>query len=127
MAGEIAYFEMGVDDPAKARAFYSELFGWTFTPRPSGQGFAVSTPSVPGGVHGDEAGSRPYVFFVMFFVVDDLEAALAKVRELGGTVDETDAESDAASQATLGRFVLCKDDQGLEFGLHQRPTGQPAD
>ncbi len=125
MEGEIAYFELGVDDPTKARAFYGELFGWTFTPRPSGQGFAISTPSLPGGVHGGEAGARPYLFFVAFFVVDDMETALAKVRELGGTVDETNGETDSASQATLGRFVLCKDDQGFEFGLHQRPSLMP--
>ncbi len=117
MAGEVGFFELGVADADKAKAFYGELFGWTFAPGP-GQGYVISTPSVPGGVHGDDPAARPY----LFFVVDDMDAALAKVRQLGGTVDESQAEGDETTQATFGRFVLCKDDQGSEFGLHQRPS-----
>ncbi|MFH8378261.1 VOC family protein [Streptomyces cyaneofuscatus] len=36
MAGEISFFELGVDDPEKARTFYGALFGWNFEPGPSG-------------------------------------------------------------------------------------------
>ncbi len=118
MTGEIGFFELGVADADKAKVFYGELFGWTFAPGP-GHGYVISTPSGPGGVHSDDPEARPY----LFFVVDDMEAALAKARQLGGSVDETQAEGDQAAQAKFGRFVLCKDDQGSEFGLHQRPSG----
>jgi uncharacterized protein len=118
MAGDLAFFELGVEDPDKGRAFYEGLFGWTFQPGPQGQGFTISTPSVPGGMHGGDKGAAPYVFFA----VDDIEAAIEKVRELGGTVEEMDIEGDEESRRRFGRFKLCRDDQGSAFGLHQRPA-----
>jgi hypothetical protein len=57
----------------------------------------------------------------VFFRVDDIDAAVARVQELGGSVDEVDVEGDEESFATFGRFKLCKDDQGSSFGLHQPP------
>ena len=117
MAGELAFFELGVDDVDKGRVFYEGLFGWRFDPGPSGGGYVITTPNVPGGVHGGDAGAVPYVFFR----VDDMEAALARVRELGGQVDDTDVQGDDESVARFGRFMLCKDDQGSPFGLHEPP------
>ena len=117
MAGELAFFELGVGDAEKGRAFYEAMFGWTFEPGPSGQGYVITTPTVPGGMHPGDAGAAPYVFFA----VDDIDEATAKVRELGGEVDDMDVEGDEQSQATFGRFKLCRDDQGSKFGLHQPP------
>lgn len=121
MAGEVSFFELGVDDPERARTFYGALFGWTFDPGLSdGGGFAIRTPGGPGGLHGGDAGAGPY----LFFRVEDLSAAADRVRELGGTVDTVDlGGSDDASVARFGRFRLCHDDQGSPFGLHQPPAG----
>jgi uncharacterized protein len=118
MAGELAFFELGVDDVERGRAFYERLFGWRFELGPSGEGFTIATPTVPGGMHGGDRGAAPYVFFQ----VEDIEAALERVRELGGVVDETDVEGDEESVARFGRFRLCRDDQGSPFGLHQAPS-----
>ena len=41
-------------------------------------------------MHGGDAGAAPYVFFA----VDDMEEALRRVRELGGTVEEMNVEGD---------------------------------
>ena len=120
MAGELAFFELGVGDAERGRAFYEGLFGWTFEPGPSGEGWVITTPGTPGGMHGGDPGAAPYVFFA----VDDLDEALARLVELGGTVEEMDVEGDAESQATFGRFKLCRDDQGSTFGLHQPPRDQ---
>ena len=50
-----------------------------------------------------------------------MDAALARVRELGGTVEPSpDVDPDADSE--YGRFALCSDDQGSPFGLHQPPA-----
>ena len=117
MTGELAFFELGVDDVGKGRAFYEELFGWRFEPGTSDQGFMIDTPGVPGGIHGGDTGAAPYVFFR----VDDMEAALVRVRGLGGQVDDLDVEGDDESVARFGRFKLCRDDQGSPFGLHQPP------
>jgi predicted enzyme related to lactoylglutathione lyase len=72
---------------------------------------------VPGGLHGGDKGASPYIFFA----VDDMDAATARVVELGGQVVDMDIEGDAEQQARTGRFKLCVDDQGSPFGLHQRP------
>jgi uncharacterized protein len=118
MAGELAFFELGVEDVERGRAFYQSLFGWRFEPGPSEQGFTIATPNVPGGIHGGDGEARPYIFFA----VDDIEAAVERVRELGGVVDDMDVEGDQESVAKFGRFKLCRDDQGSSFGLHQRPS-----
>ncbi len=117
MAGELTFIELGVQDPERGRAFYSGLFGWQFDPSPSGEGFAIATPNVPGGMHGGDPGAAPYVFFA----VEDMRAALARVLELGGEVDDMDVEGDEDQVARFGRFKLCRDDQGSPFGLHQPP------
>jgi len=118
MTGELAFFELGVGDTERGRAFFEGLFGWKFEPGPSGKGFVISTPNVPGGMHGSDAGASPYVFFG----VQDMRAALERVHELGGQVEEIDVEGDEASIETFGRFKLCRDDQGSPFGLHQPPS-----
>ena len=120
MAGEPTFFELGVQDAERARAFYAALFGWSMEPGPSGQGFTIATPTVPGGLHGGDPKASPY----LFFAVDDMDAAVDRVRELGGTVDDdAHAEGDEASVARFGRFRICRDDQGSPFGLHVPPAG----
>ena len=117
MTGEPAFFELGVGDAERGRAFYEGLFGWRFSPGPSGEGWVIETPGGPGGMHPGDPGASPY----LFFAVDDMAAALERVRELGGTVDDMDVEGDAESVARFGSFKLCRDDQGSPFGLHERP------
>ena len=117
MAGELTFFEIGVEDAERGRTFYEGVFGWRFEPGPSASGFVITAPNVTGGMHGGDKGAVPYVFFK----VDDIEAALERVRELGGEVEDMDLEGDEESTATFGRFKLCRDDQGSSFGLHQPP------
>jgi predicted enzyme related to lactoylglutathione lyase len=118
MAGELAFFELGVEDTERGRSFYGGLFGWQFETGPSGDGLAITAPNVPGGMHGGDAGATPYVFFR----VDEMETALGRVRDLGGSIEDMDVEGDEASRARFGRFKLCRDDQGSPFGLHQPPS-----
>jgi predicted enzyme related to lactoylglutathione lyase len=114
MNGELSFFELGVGDPDRARAFYGALFDWEFVDE--GSGATIETPNVPGGLHGGDPGASP----LLFFRVDDLDAALARVRELGGEVADG-LDDDPETVARFGRFVLCQDDQGSGFGLHQPP------
>ncbi|ADB52411.1 VOC family protein [Conexibacter woesei] len=120
MAGEVSFIELGVEDTERGRRFYERLFGWSFGPSPSGPGFVFDTPTVPGGMHGGDPGGGAYVFFR----VEDIDAAIARVQELGGTLEQVDAEGNDESIARFGRFQLCRDDQGSAFGLHQPPPGR---
>jgi uncharacterized protein len=117
MSGEVSFVELGVEDVERGKAFYEGLFGWRFEPVASGKGYAIAMPNVAGGIHGGDPGASPLVFFR----VDDLDAALERVRDLGGVVEEMDIEGDEDSVARFGRFKLCRDDQGSAFGLHQPP------
>lgn len=118
MSGEPVFFELGVEDAERGKRFYGELFGWTLSPGPSGAGFSIGTAGIPGGIHGGDRGASPY----LFFRVDNLEEALERVRDLGGSVDETDLGESESTVAEYGRFKLCRDDQGSTFGLHEPPA-----
>jgi hypothetical protein len=105
MSGEPTYVELGVPDPVAARAFYGGLFGW----EPKGPG-QVETSTLSIGIHGGD----PSAHFEVFFAVDDLDASMARVRELGGAV-----QSDVHDSPGFGRWVECADDQGVRFGMRQ--------
>ena len=94
----MTFIELGVEDADRGRAFYEGVFGWRFEPGPSGNGFMIHTPDGRGGIHGGDAGASPYVFFA----VDDIDAAMERVRELGGVVEDVDVEGDEESQARPG-------------------------
>ena len=117
MTGQVSFIEFGGRDAMTARTFYGKLFGWSFEPGPGGEGYAIDGAGVPAGVHGGDEGAPPYVFFR----VDDLEAAVATVERLGGTVEVMPGGDDEATVATFGEFRLCRDDQGSPFGLHRPP------
>jgi predicted enzyme related to lactoylglutathione lyase len=116
MTGEPSFFELGVADAERARAFYTSLFGWQMDSVRAG--FSIDAGGFPGGLHPGDPEAAPY----LFFRVDDIEAATARVRELGGRIEEIDVEGDDDSAARFGRFRLCRDDQGSPFGLHQPPA-----
>jgi predicted enzyme related to lactoylglutathione lyase len=80
----ITYLELPSSDTGAMRAFYTAVFGWLVDPDyPSS--FSDGSRHVIGHfvdhleVAG-EAGPRPYVY------VDDIDAALDRIRDAGGTV-----------------------------------------
>jgi uncharacterized protein len=110
MAGEPTFLEIGVPDGDRAHTFYTELLGWDVTPMGSGN-YLPTSPTVQVGVHSHDE-TR---IIEVFFSVPDLEAAMKRVVELGGSADEPRAGGE------FGRFAECTDDQGVRFGLHQPP------
>lgn len=110
---QVTFIEMGSGDPQTTSRFFAELFGWTFhamaDEKARGGGWFDASPLTVGLHGGDaEAGATPYIR------VEDIEAAIAQVRALGGW-----AEDFIADEPDFGRFCNCKDPQGLRFGLHE--------
>jgi uncharacterized protein len=109
MTGELTWFEMGVPDATRAQTFYGALLGWTFESMGEG-GAVIRTAEGRAGLHpGDDARQ-----IVTYFQVDNIEASVQQVRELGGQADDP-----GPAEEGFGRFVTCRDDQGVVFGLHQ--------
>lgn len=114
------HFEIHADDMARARAFYATLFGWTFTEYMPDFYYLVTTgpdsePGINGGMVKRQGGAGDKVIaFVCTIGVADLDAAIAKHRELGGTV-----ALEKHAIPNVGWNFYGKDTEGNVFGMHQ--------
>jgi predicted enzyme related to lactoylglutathione lyase len=110
MHGELTFFEIGVPDSTRALSFYGRLFQWEFPATGQGDQVWIKTPGIKAGIHDGDAQPR----IAVYFSVDDIDAAVQTVRELGGIAEDARPE-----EPGFGRFTACTDDQGVRFGLHQ--------
>jgi predicted enzyme related to lactoylglutathione lyase len=102
--------EFPADDPDRARRFWSQLLGTTLDPRSDdqGEGWESSGQGPLIGVHRRGRGPGDS-FSLPYFAVADIDAALERVRTLGGTVIHPGAQ-----------WAICKDSEGSPFGLALR-------
>jgi uncharacterized glyoxalase superfamily protein PhnB len=105
--GELSYITYEVTDSSAFRAFYSRVLFWTFEPGRIGDGWQVQQTHPMAGV----AGGSDQQVTVPMWMVEDIDAAVARVREAGGTV------IDEPSQQSYGKSAQCTDDQGTRFYL----------
>ena len=107
MDGPLWLVEFPADDPDRARRFWSEFLGATLEVRAEGEGEGWQTKgrSTPIGVHRRGRGPGDS-FSLPYFAVSDLDAALERVRALGGSVVHPGA-----------KWAICKDSEGSPFGL----------
>jgi predicted enzyme related to lactoylglutathione lyase len=93
--GRVVHFEIHADDPERAVAFYTGVFGWTVNRYGDMAYWLLSTgpPDEPGidGAILPRVGERPaigapVVGMVNTAQVPDLDATLVKVMELGGGI-----------------------------------------
>lgn len=105
--GELSYLTYEVPDSAAFKAFYSRFLFWAFEPGRVDDGWGVVGAHPMSGV----AGGAERGVAVPMWAVADIDAAVARVRDAGGTV------IDEPSQQPYGRSALCTDDQGSRFYL----------
>ncbi|HET9732194.1 MAG TPA: VOC family protein [Acidimicrobiales bacterium] len=116
MAHAVVHWEIGGRDLDRLSLFYKELFDW------EGAGFdpnyrLVTPPEgLGGGLMRCPDDTAPYV--TVYVSVDDLDATLVRVKELGGApfVPPTPIPG-------VGSFALFKDPDGNILGILQMPTG----
>jgi predicted enzyme related to lactoylglutathione lyase len=112
--------DLATTDPAGAKAFYGELFGWEAEDMPAGE--AIYTMF---RLDGDEVcalyeqraeqreqGITPYWF--SYVSVEDADEIAARARELGGTVF-----GEAFDVLDAGRLAVVQDPAGAVFGAWQ--------
>jgi uncharacterized protein len=123
MSGRVVHFEIPFDDGDRAREFYAKAFGWNITHVPDMDYTLVSTgptsqeqgPTEPGYIGGgmlqrSELSQGP----VITVDVDDIDATLAKVEQLGGKVVRPKAEV-----GQMGFSAYFNDPEGKLTGLWQ--------
>jgi uncharacterized glyoxalase superfamily protein PhnB len=109
--GEAMYFTFQVPEAEPAKTFYGAVLGWQFTPGSVSDAWGFSGPGLEGGLW---AGDRQ-VGWKLMYAVDDLAAALTRVREQGGRAGEVERHP-------YGTTADCADNQGIEFWLWERPS-----
>ena len=114
--GQLGYFTLSAPDVTRAATFYAALFGWHFEPPgPGSDGRTyshVDNTSLPFGIHDAMDDPSPH----HYYRVEDLQAMIVRVRELGGEVLSVD-------EYASGGSARCRDDQGVEFDLWQAAPG----
>jgi uncharacterized protein len=113
MPGKLVHFEVPARDAEREKAFYSGVFGWEFgdSAMPEMEYYMVRTGEDQGGAvyPSDKTGNG----LVIYFDTDDIDASIAKVRELGGRAE------DKMPIPHVGWFTPCSDPEGNAFSLFQ--------
>jgi len=113
MAGKLVHVEIRAGDADRAQRFWSGLFDWQ-----------ISDSGMPGMDYrmfqtGEGQGGGIYEaeektgHLDVYFDTDDIDASIAKARELGGEA------SDRQPIPSVGWFANCKDSEGNAFNLFQ--------
>lgn len=114
--GTPCWVDLGVDDFARAQAFYSALFGWEIEPGPQEYG-GYSTCTKGGravaGIAPKMSPDQPSVW-TTYLATDDLDGTVERVREQGGQV-----VSEPMDVGAMGRMALAVDPGGAFVGFWQ--------
>ena len=112
--GSLSLNQLNTSDPEAAERFYGELFGWRFD-----QVGDEGTPywgifrgkRVNGGMMPLPPGAPMPSHWLVYFWVDDLDAAAGQVESEGGTMTV------APTEVPGGRILVARDPQGAFFAL----------
>lgn len=124
----VVHFELYVDDPDIAMAFYEDVFDWSFEPfsESPGEYWTISTgpeeePGIDGGLmqwQPEEWGERETGWgFICSVEVDSIDDALDRVTEAGGTVEMEKMEIPG-----VGWQAYCADPTGNHFSVVELTT-----
>jgi uncharacterized protein len=115
--GTFSWVELGTTDAAGAKTFYEGLLGWESVDFPIGDQGVYTMLRLDGrdvaALYEQSAGSGP-PRWLSYVTVADVDAAGARVRELGGSL-----LSDPFDVLDAGRMVVARDPQGAVFALWQ--------
>jgi len=115
-SASIVWFEIPADNSDRAKAFYSNLFGWKINPFPGGGDYwhidTGGTDDTPdGALKTRRHAGEPIVNYVS---VDSVAEFSKKIEKLGGKIC---MPKTAVPQ--MGYFAVCQDTEGNAFGIWQ--------
>lgn len=115
MPNPFIHIELESTDPDKAKAFYGALFAWKLEDMPMPDGnytmIGMGDDETGGGIMKNPMPGAPSVW-IPYVSVDDVKAATAKARSLGGNVVK-----DVTEIPTMGSFSIVIDPTGAAFGI----------
>jgi predicted enzyme related to lactoylglutathione lyase len=115
----IVWFEIPADNIARAKSFYTKLFGWKIKKFPGPMkmpywhidtGGADASPD--GGMMGRQSAEERITNFVM---VPSVDQAVAKVQKLGGKILRQ-----KSAVPHMGYFAVCRDTENNVFAIWER-------
>jgi predicted enzyme related to lactoylglutathione lyase len=118
--GAFGWNELATRDPEAAKAFYPSVFGWSFDEEDMGEmGTYVMWKAGDALVGGmlDMRGMMPDAIpphWLTYFGVDDADAAVEKIKELGGELNFGPID------IPVGRFATVNDPFGARFAVLSR-------
>lgn len=114
--GTPCWVDLGADDPAKARAFYSALFGWDIQvggPETGEYGMASVGDRQVAGIMGKMSADQPTVW-TTYIATQDADATIDKIKQAGGQV-----LAEPMDVMDAGRMAIAADPGGAVFGIWQ--------
>jgi uncharacterized protein len=125
MPNRVVHFEVEANDAERAKAFYSQAFGWQMQQMGEDMGNYVvvitGDPKEPGGINGGiykGQAAKELNAYSCVIGVDNIDQSMEKVKSAGGQVlgDKMDIPS-------VGTFIRCKDTEGNFFSILQPTPG----
>ena len=113
--GAVSWNELGSPDPEGSAKFYGDLFGWETSPMEGSETPYLVIRTAAGTTNG---GIRPPAppgtppFWLVYFATDDIDATVAKVSELGGSVLV------GSTDIGFAKIAVAQDPQGAVFALY---------
>lgn len=109
-SGDVGYVSLWVPEQDRAARFYRAVLGWDVSPGHR-QHVSGQLPAI--GMWSTAEGPTLYCCYA----VDDVHAAVERVRAAGGTAGDPVDEP-------FGTVAECVDDQDTQFAVYQAPSGQ---
>lgn len=122
MTSRVVHFEIPIDDADRASGFYRGVFGWDIAKWGPVNYWLMTTGAEPGP--GAEGALTPRAEapegVVVYVGVDDIDDAMAKVKEAGGTL-----LAEKMPIPTMGWSAHVRDTEGNLVGLFQADATVP--
>jgi predicted enzyme related to lactoylglutathione lyase len=128
MNGEVGHFEIPAKDFKRAKAFYSQAFGWKISDSTMESGEAYTSlqttevdagnrPKSPGAINGGLVKLRePNTAPVITIVADDINVSLKLIEKNGGKTVVKRTE-----MGKYGAYAYFRDTEGNVMGLYEYP------
>src|ERR687895_1352218 len=118
--GTFCWADLGTTDAEAAKAFYTKVFGWEAADAPAGEAGTYTTFKLDGRdvaalyEMGEEERGRLSPHWSSYVSVEDVDAAAAKARDLGGEV-----MAEPLDVMEAGRMAVLRDPTGALLHLWQ--------